>query len=182
MMILSIKNMNNITRREFKQFFVTISTDGEPFFNISGGGGELPTRTERELIIKNLQALDEMGENNIYEHNSLVDNYSEIKYQERYLSEQVAPESENGFIYILHAGGYYKIGRTRFLTKRYRKYITENPEDIEVVLQEKVTDQDKAEALLHETFKSKVFRGEWFSLSNDDITRAKDTIKELIIN
>lgn len=78
-----------------------------------------------------------------------------------------------GFIYILKSGCYYKIGKTKNLKTRITKYITENPAEIEIIHTYKVDDYTNEETRIHNKFQHKRHRGEWYSLSEDDIAYLK---------
>jgi len=85
---------------------------------------------------------------------------------------------ESGYIYILKNKEFYKIGRSKNPKNRIKSYVTENPDEIEIILCEYVDDYKKAEEELHILFKDKKHRGEWFKLNNEDIELIKNYINK----
>ena len=90
---------------------------------------------------------------------------------------QLIRTSQNGYVYILHINGYYKIGRTTNSEKRFGEYtkLMEQPETICCVYVEKYKQVEKK---LHMMFKNKNTNGEWFNLSNDELSKAINYIKD----
>ena len=81
-----------------------------------------------------------------------------------------------GYIYIYKQGNKYKIGRSSKLDCRNKKYITENPDLIEIVFKAKVKDYSKAEQKLHKLFiNSRINKNrEWFLLNDSQLEFFKD--------
>ena len=74
-------------------------------------------------------------------------------------------------VYILKTGkNLYKIGRTHNLPKRIAVYHTHLPILFRVVRQYPAQNMVELEESLHIIFQHKRIKGEWFGLSNDDIT------------
>lgn len=75
---------------------------------------------------------------------------------------------DSTFIYLMknRRNGYYKIGRSKNPKYRERTLQSEEP-DVSLVWKVKGTHDD--EKHLHKKFKSVRLRGEWFSLSGDDV-------------
>jgi len=109
----------------------------------------------------------------VNKENNLGDYREYLKRRSKYIRD----EAVNGRpgVYILHAVGtrYYKIGRATNITKRIKGIQTSNPHRIELV---KFCETDgrcssvDIEKIMHEKFKKKHFRGEWFTLTQDDFT------------
>jgi hypothetical protein len=137
---------------------------------------------EYENIIEAKKCLNEFCSDlkkedvNEYNKNVEMENYLE---NERY-KKTIKKENKkiSGYIYIIQSGNYYKIGRSRNKKDRIKKYITENPNEINILMCEKVTDYIKTEAHLLNKFKNKKHRGEWFSLNKTDINIIKKIICE----
>jgi|SRR6185437_15998535 len=73
-----------------------------------------------------------------------------------------------GFIYVAQCGEYYKVGYTRQdVAKRISALQTGNAEQIRLV--GVVTGTIFDEARWHDFFSAKRKRGEWFSLTEDDV-------------
>lgn len=78
--------------------------------------------------------------------------------------------AERGYVYVLEAGGYYKIGRTRAPDSRIKQLRIQLPFPVEVVCVIPSDDYIRLEDELHERFADKRANGEWFSLANDDVS------------
>lgn len=77
----------------------------------------------------------------------------------------------HGFVYILGCPeGYYKIGRSTTLTDRIQQLAIQLPFKVHVVCILFALDCRAKERDLHRTFKSKRVNGEWFKLSDNDLT------------
>lgn len=77
-----------------------------------------------------------------------------------------------GKVYLLQAGDLFKIGITRGSVKnRIKQLSTGNPINITIVSTYESDKASKVESVLHNTFKSKKVKGEWFKLEDDDIKK-----------
>ena len=76
---------------------------------------------------------------------------------------------KEGYIYVIKSGKYHKIGRTLNFKHRIKKYITENPNKVKIILCKKVNDYIGVENRLHSELKNKNYNREWFKLENEDI-------------
>lgn len=75
-----------------------------------------------------------------------------------------------GWVYLVKSGDVYKIGMSNGdVKKRIETLQTGSPTPIETVCLLQTNDASGLEAELHEKFKDKRTRGEWFSLTSDDI-------------
>lgn len=88
------------------------------------------------------------------------------------LPEEVKKDLD-GFIYIIKSGEFYKIGKTININNRFKKYITENPNRIELVYYFYVKNYSIEEEKLHDIFKHKQHNREWFKLDPEDILYIK---------
>lgn len=86
--------------------------------------------------------------------------------------------SENGYVYILQAlTGEYKIGKSVNPKKRIGQLQTNLP-GVATLVHTIETDQMLwLEQFLHSRFASKKIRGEWFALSDEDITDLKGRVR-----
>jgi hypothetical protein len=78
-----------------------------------------------------------------------------------------------GFVYILGAGDYYKIGKAKVVTDRIKQIIPKLPFEVEIVYTIKSDDPYELEKFLHEQFADKRANGEWFKLCREDIEYIK---------
>jgi len=90
------------------------------------------------------------------------------------------PPKQKGYIYIIKSQNLYKIGRAKNINNRTKKYITENPFEIEVVFKLFVDDCVKEEDFLLKTFEKFWIRGEWFNLKEEDIIKIKQHYGEKV--
>lgn len=107
-----------------------------------------------KFLIQNYNIID--NKNNFYD--SFVTNTSSPKYR-----------GTKGFVYI----GYdkqkrYKIGSTKDLQQREKTFITGNL-DYKMLMSCYVNDFRKAEQYLHNYFKDKQIKNEWFNLTQEDL-------------
>lgn len=82
-----------------------------------------------------------------------------------------------GYVYAVRCQKLYKIGRTKFPKQRLKKYRTENPYPVELVLVAWAPGYKQLEEYLLEHFKAKRNHGEWFDLDSDDL----DSISQIIV-
>jgi hypothetical protein len=77
---------------------------------------------------------------------------------------------KRSIVYLLYSAGLYKIGQTtQSVAVRVAELQRAIPHDIEVIHAIKSSDIDTLEAELHERYKAKRGRGEWFHLSPEDV-------------
>lgn len=74
-----------------------------------------------------------------------------------------------GFIYMLKAGRYYKVGRSNSFERRSRELAIQLPERAETVHVIRTDDPIGIELYWHRRFESKRKNGEWFELTAQDI-------------
>lgn len=78
-------------------------------------------------------------------------------------------------IYLIECKGYYKIGKTSCsINDRLASLQTGNPFPLNVIANIVRTDSSGLELYLHNKFRHKRVRGEWFNLSNSDIEYIKN--------
>lgn len=78
---------------------------------------------------------------------------------------------ECGFVYVLGCKeGYYKIGRTRDVQRRYIQVSSSVPYRLWICYVFPVGDAPHYERWLHDKFPSSRMRGEWFKLSDADLS------------
>lgn len=80
-------------------------------------------------------------------------------------------------VYIFHMEGtdFYKIGYSNNIEKRLQTLQVSSPFNLSVIWQLKIWFPQEAERYLHQLFKEKKVKNEWFMLSQDDL----DVIKNL---
>ena len=78
-----------------------------------------------------------------------------------------------GFIYVLQAGPYYKIGCSKNVDRRIEQLATLPPFDVELVHTMPTDNMKSTEQDLHRIFNAKRKNGEWFELDEEDVTWLK---------
>ena len=73
------------------------------------------------------------------------------------------------FVYLLRSGTAFKIGKSNNPEARLKTLLTGSPTDIAIVVVLHVDNMHKVEAFLHQRFAAQRLRGEWFSLTPDDV-------------
>lgn len=77
--------------------------------------------------------------------------------------------SEDGYVYLIRSGRFYKIGRTNALGRREREIAIQLPEKAVTVHAIKTDDPMGIEAYWHKRFEAKRRNGEWFELSAAEV-------------
>ena len=80
---------------------------------------------------------------------------------------------KEGYIYCIESNWYYKIWRSKNFKKRFKKYITENPNHVEVIHSYFSDNCIDEEQRLHMMFEEKNHNREWFKLNQADIEYIK---------
>lgn len=89
------------------------------------------------------------------------------------LREHEAASENQGYVYLLRSGDYYKIGKSRDYNKRIKAIKLQLPFEVEKVHVVKAKDMNQLERYWHQRFKNKRENGEWFVLSAEDIREFK---------
>lgn len=94
-------------------------------------------------------------------------------------TETVAALPEKEFVYVVALGSYYKIGRTKDLNRRLKTLCpTKFPEIPVMKLSMAVADAPFVESLLHSRYSQRRVRGEWFSISENELEQIRVFITE----
>jgi len=86
---------------------------------------------------------------------------------------QAQQQQYDGWIYVLQADQYYKIGQTVDLDRRLTQIVPQLPFPAELAHTFHTSDMNATETALHEKFADKRTHGEWFRLDEDDIAWLK---------
>jgi len=83
-----------------------------------------------------------------------------------------------GFVYVFEGDGYYKIGMSKNPPRRQMQIEPKLPFSLKLVHAIQTGDMRKLETTLHERFREKHLRGEWFALDARDVEELKGMIIE----
>lgn len=83
-----------------------------------------------------------------------------------------------GYIYILKSQYGYKIGKTISVPNRVYIFTIKLPFEVSVVYTARVYQYNNVEKALHEMYKDKNIRGEWFNLTDGDVDEIKKVCEE----
>lgn len=90
------------------------------------------------------------------------------------LDSAIKSNCRKGFVYVLTDGVYFKIGKTKNTVDLRRKQMSVgNPSQIDIVLEIATNNIDLLEVQLHEKYRQKKVKGEWFKLSKKDLKYIK---------
>jgi len=79
------------------------------------------------------------------------------------------PQTNDGSVYLIKSGAYYKIGQTKMIEQGAAEPATWLPSKTTLLHTIRTDDPPGIEAYWHNRFKEKRANGEWFKLSPDDI-------------
>jgi predicted GIY-YIG superfamily endonuclease len=142
-----------------------------------------------ELVeyIQDLKKANKTQENLIENQNIMIKFDEDIHILDKYISEinRVSTFHENhqdtklndGFVYIArqtNESNVYKIGITTNISQRERSFSTGNA-FVKIIASKKTENPQKLEYFLHKLFRECRISGEWFKLTDDDIS---DLIRE----
>jgi hypothetical protein len=98
-----------------------------------------------------------------------VEHTTEGRKFRRFLVDGYRDAFEPGFVYLLQAGPFFKIGRTKKLGRRIREVRLQLPFPVELVAWSWSSQYEQEEADLHRRFHKRRRNGEWFVLEDGDV-------------
>ena len=101
---------------------------------------------------------------------SLLSNYHNRNVvTETQVNRKLEQSKRNGYVYLINAGEFYKIGISRNVDRRITQLSTIPPFDVTLVCTIETDDMLGLENELHTMFSEKRVNGEWFTLSAEDV-------------
>ena len=150
--------------------------DGTLEVGFNGAGYPKIKEAEKALLALSnlLKEMRDIGQDGLDKYNQELEEKQYTKMvEENNRVNKKEREKVKGYIYLIKSNDYYKIGRALNFKDRLKTYRTENPHETEVVFQKQVDDYVGIESMLLKKFKDKQHRGEWFTLSIEDINYIK---------
>lgn len=95
-------------------------------------------------------------------HDLLIEEMNQLK-------DSLSSPEITGYVYIVRAGQYFKIGRTKDITNRLTQLAIQLPEKPILLHTISTSNPIAAEQYFHDRFSLRRLNGEWFALSDDDI-------------
>ncbi len=89
--------------------------------------------------------------------------------EEPVAASEESNEDTFGFVYLIRAGKYYKIGKSNFAERRFAEISLQMPEKTQLVHRITTDDPTDIERYWHTRFADRRANGEWFALSSSDI-------------
>ena len=153
------------------------------FIDALGGTTWAPCKSDMMIIQK--EEWEEIVERVAKFYNAVTpedidaDNRGQRKYERKAVkksnkrSRSRSTPDNSGFVYVLQAGPYYKIGRAKNVNNRVKQLATLPPFDVVIIHTIKTQDSYELELQLHGRFDNKHKNGEWFELDEEDVTWLK---------
>lgn len=171
----------------FPEYFKAQQQDAQLFYEFFSTGGYFPINSDVIALLLQGKIDFKTFEKETTKYLQEQDKTSYKKMQEHIKNKpfkQQAKKTNNsrymripGYIYVIRQDDFFKIGKALDMQNRMKMYITENPNELEVIIEHKVNNYGYVEKHLHNMFKSKRIRGEWFKLTNTDIVTIKAYLK-----
>jgi len=86
---------------------------------------------------------------------------------------------DEGYIYLLKSGEYYKIGKTKYLDKRVTQLGVALPDPCVLIYAFKAKSRSRSEEDLHRRFNAARRNGEWFTLTPEQVEEIKSIRSEV---
>jgi hypothetical protein len=108
-------------------------------------------------------------------------NNGELNTNLHTLYDTIKSEKQVGYVYLIKMDSHYKIGISKNPKRRLKAFST-MPQEVEVILTAKVNDYARIEEELHEKYKEKRVRGEWFELDDLEVKEITDYLTSIKVD
>ena len=103
--------------------------------------------------------------------NKIAKKYYQKEFKEGMQGIRLMPSKNySGYVYVIRIDEFYKIGISKNIKNRIRNIESSSPRQTELIFSKKFDNYLKIEETLHERFKNKQVKNEWFKLTEDDLT------------
>ena len=85
------------------------------------------------------------------------------------MRDEPGPVLQDGFVYLIKSGRFYKIGKTNAAGRREYELDIQLPESVKTIHVIRTDDPGGIEAYWHKRFEEKRKKGEWFELTGADV-------------
>lgn len=145
-------------------------------------GSPIPQRRHIDQMIRILTAYRNLTPKERKEINSNIRKQREEENNRCYDREYPPRPEIDGYVYLIHSQGKYKIGKTKDPKSRMKGYTAENPHGFEVIEMFKCKSYSKQEKEMHKIFQDKrIGNREWFNLDDKDVDKFKTLAETLTI-
>lgn len=148
---------------------------------------ETAYRTIKALIRYGLYGEDIEDDLKLYVNPIITSTIDDKRQQDIYINyfnvliNGIPNNDESGYVYIIKVDSYYKIGRTSNPNNRFGEY-TKLMKEPEVISLTFCNNYKQVEKELHKMFSDRNTNGEWFTLTDEELDKAIQYLKENEIN
>ena len=150
---------------------IKANEDGTIYHLLRNSLGEIVTLYELLEILAALKPFyDWMPDREILRQNETM-RENRIAREQRHRTPRATetPTPEHGFVYVLQAGEFYKIGVSKHVDSRIKQLATLPPFDLELICTIETADMYGLEKVMHMRFDHVRVKGEWFELDSHDV-------------
>jgi len=116
---------------------------------------------------KSLDSYRKIVDNNLY-------NLKKVGAFDFNIGQALTKKKKVGYVYVIRCNDFYKIGKANNVKSRLEALQTATPYALELILTFKTKYPLRLESHLHYHFRNQNVRGEWFTLSDNDLKLIKE--------
>jgi hypothetical protein len=149
--------------------------DGQKEYVLADSFARAVNQTQfREIVAVLTPFYEATSDEEIADFNREQESYRQQRRERRSSRPRPKRGLVPGYVYLLQAGPYYKIGVSQDVDKRVEQLATIPPFDLELVCTIPTEDMYGLERELHERFDAKRKNGEWFELDEADVEHIRN--------